>query len=251
MPANTSPDNIEYPVSTDPVAPLETVFANMANSVQDAFDGFRIDWNDFEDNHAIQTFRWADASERSSQTGMVAGDIGYQVDTGVQYRYTGSAWLDSRGDMPLQTKTGTSVTSLSLDAIPNASAYAYFRFVVNLTARSASSKIGMRLRAGGVDNTSAVYDFYATSPQTSTQWSDLASAAAGPCSIQGTIYDLSKNSPTRITSQSTGAALSDGTGINMTTLGGQHRTAAAFDSFTILAASGTFTGTVSVWGMLS
>lgn len=36
MPANTSPDNIQYPVSTDPVAPLEAVFANMATSVQNA-----------------------------------------------------------------------------------------------------------------------------------------------------------------------------------------------------------------------
>lgn len=36
MPANTSPDNIIYPVSTDPISPLETVFANMAQSTQDA-----------------------------------------------------------------------------------------------------------------------------------------------------------------------------------------------------------------------
>lgn len=235
-----------YFTGSTPLTPLRNPF----NVLVDAVNANETAIGDAEDVRQIQTFRWADASERSSQTGMVAGDMGYQVDTGVQYRYTGSAWLDSRGDMPLQTKTGTSVASLSLDAIPSASAYAYFRFVVNLTARSASSKIGMRLRAGGVDNTSAVYDFYVTTPQTSTQWPDLALAAAGPCSIQGTIYDLSENSPTRIISQSTGAALSDGTGINMTTLGGQHRTATAFDSFTILAASGTFTGTVSVWGVM-
>lgn len=108
MPANTSPDNIEYPVSTDPVAPLETVFANMANSVQDAFDGFRTDWNDFEDSRAIQTFRWADAAARAAQTGMVAGDIGYQVDMGVQYRYTGSAWRPApRQFIGIATRTTT------------------------------------------------------------------------------------------------------------------------------------------------
>ena len=39
MPANTSPSNIQYPISTDNVAPLETVFANMANSIQTALDG--------------------------------------------------------------------------------------------------------------------------------------------------------------------------------------------------------------------
>lgn len=36
MSANTSPDNIVYPVSTDQVAPLETVFATMASSIQTA-----------------------------------------------------------------------------------------------------------------------------------------------------------------------------------------------------------------------
>lgn len=41
MSANTSPDNITYPVSTDQVAPLETVFATMATSVQNAFDASR------------------------------------------------------------------------------------------------------------------------------------------------------------------------------------------------------------------
>jgi hypothetical protein len=36
MSANTTPDNITYPVSTDQVAPLETVFATMAASIQAA-----------------------------------------------------------------------------------------------------------------------------------------------------------------------------------------------------------------------
>lgn len=110
MPANTSPDNIEYPVSTDPVAPLETVFANMANSVQDAFDGFRVDWNDFEDNRAIQTFRWADATERAAQTGMQAGDIGYQIDTKIWYRYVNSVWVPWESDWITYTPTLSGVT---------------------------------------------------------------------------------------------------------------------------------------------
>jgi hypothetical protein len=93
MPAYTSPDNIQYPVSTDQVAPLETVFANMAQSTQNAFDGFRIDWNDFEANRAIQTFRWADSTERASQAGMVAGDRGYQIDTATFYTYIGGTWV--------------------------------------------------------------------------------------------------------------------------------------------------------------
>lgn len=106
MPANTSPDNIVYPVSTDPVAPLETVFANMANSVQDALDGFRTDFDDFTAERAIQTFRWADSAARNAQTGMVAGDIGYQIDTAVGYTYSGSGWV-ATGTVALLDKNGT------------------------------------------------------------------------------------------------------------------------------------------------
>lgn len=38
MAANTSPDNITYPVSTDQIAPLESVLAVMASSVQTALN---------------------------------------------------------------------------------------------------------------------------------------------------------------------------------------------------------------------
>src|SRR5690606_24183368 len=80
MPAYTSPDNIQYPVSTDQVAPLETVFANMAQSTQNAFDGFRSD-------RAIQTFQWADATARQAASGMSAGDQGFQQNNQSQWVY--------------------------------------------------------------------------------------------------------------------------------------------------------------------
>lgn len=41
---------------------------------------------------ADQTYRWADATARAAQTGMVVGNTGYQSDTGITYRYNGSAW---------------------------------------------------------------------------------------------------------------------------------------------------------------
>lgn len=81
MAASTTPDAIVYPQSTDQVSPLETVFANMANSVQTAMN-FR----------GIYTFRWTNAAARTAQTGMRVGDYGYQIDTQYTYRYTGSAW---------------------------------------------------------------------------------------------------------------------------------------------------------------
>lgn len=122
MPANTSPDNIVYPVSTDPVAPLETVFANMANSVQDAFDGFRTDWTNFEGSRAIQTFRWANAAARTAQTGMVAGDVGYQIDTNVLYRRGASAWIAWQSQW---TNYAVTTTGLTVGSSVVRSAYRY------------------------------------------------------------------------------------------------------------------------------
>jgi len=38
MASTTSPDNIVYPDASDPVAPLNTVFQDLAESVQTALD---------------------------------------------------------------------------------------------------------------------------------------------------------------------------------------------------------------------
>jgi hypothetical protein len=43
MPGTTSPDNIVYPLPGDPIAPLNTVFQDMADSVQDALDLIDLD----------------------------------------------------------------------------------------------------------------------------------------------------------------------------------------------------------------
>jgi hypothetical protein len=76
----TSPDNIFYADGTTP-ASLATITAAMATSVQDALD--------FREAHS---FSWTDQTSRNAQTGMVAGDIGYQIDNATYYRYSGSAW---------------------------------------------------------------------------------------------------------------------------------------------------------------
>ena len=103
MPANTTPDNIQYPVSTDNIAPLETVFASMANSVQTALN-----------TRAIKSYRWANTAARNAQAGMAAGDVGYQIDDKTSWTYSGTAWVrgDSPGDpgIPFRVAAGTTAT---------------------------------------------------------------------------------------------------------------------------------------------
>ena len=62
-------------------ATFNTAFA----AVGTAFSGFT-------GTRQIQTFVWADNAARTAQTGMTAGDEGYQRDTKVAYRYDGAAW---------------------------------------------------------------------------------------------------------------------------------------------------------------
>lgn len=72
--------------ASDPVAPLENIlntrFTELDNSITSAFD-----------DYAIKAYRWANASERADETGMIVADRGYQADNGVTYRYNGAAWI--------------------------------------------------------------------------------------------------------------------------------------------------------------
>lgn len=69
------------PVSVnDPITPIQNIF------------------NRIENERQLFTYRWANAAARTGQTGMVSGAIGYQVDTGVYWMYTGTAWTQLLGD---------------------------------------------------------------------------------------------------------------------------------------------------------
>ena len=79
--ANTVPDSIYYPQGTDSVAPLQTTLSTMAASVQTAFSK-RQGYN----------YKWQNTSARNQQTGMRAGDTGYQIDNKTTYSYDGANW---------------------------------------------------------------------------------------------------------------------------------------------------------------
>lgn len=80
--ATTTPDSIYYPTANDTIAPLETVFATQASSVQSALTNSR----------AIYMYRWTNAAARSAQSGMRIGDRGWQIDTATEYIYQSTGW---------------------------------------------------------------------------------------------------------------------------------------------------------------
>lgn len=84
--ANTSGDALYYPTGTSGLQ-LIADLANMQNTNQTAFN-----------RRAIYSYRWANNAARTAQTGMRAGDQGYQVDSGIRWTYDGANWTPANGD---------------------------------------------------------------------------------------------------------------------------------------------------------
>ena len=80
MTSLTSPSNLVIWTGSDPQS-LATASAAMMASVQAAIK-----------NQQLNTFRWANSTDRGLQAGMVDGDIGVQIDNDTLWLYTGSAW---------------------------------------------------------------------------------------------------------------------------------------------------------------
>lgn len=89
MSTTTSPDNIFVLETSDNDTPSSWQPA-MATSVQNALN-----------LRALQTFRWANATERGAQTGMVSGDVGFQQDSKDYFWFDGTDWQLSDLDQTL------------------------------------------------------------------------------------------------------------------------------------------------------
>ena len=68
-------------------------------------------------------YRWANAAARAAQTGMAAGDKGFQTDTAVEYKYVGTTWVPKGANVAYRIATPVNVatateTTLDLDASP-------------------------------------------------------------------------------------------------------------------------------------
>jgi hypothetical protein len=99
----TSPDSIYYADGTTP-ASLSAITSAMATSVQNALNV-----------REARTYSWADNTAKSAQTGMAAGETGYQIDNDIYYIYSGSAWKiwAKQPTIYTPTITGIGITSRS------------------------------------------------------------------------------------------------------------------------------------------
>ena len=93
---------------------LVSELSAMSSSVKDAIEGL------FTTRQA-QSYIWADAIERSTETGMTPGSTGVQLDTGGIYTYLNSEWLLTGGTVPTFSVYAGSAQSFSSAAFTTVS----------------------------------------------------------------------------------------------------------------------------------
>lgn len=162
MATTTSPDNIFVLETSDNDTPSSWQPA-MATSVQNALL-----------SRSLQTFTWANATERSAQGGMRQGDLGLQQDTGATYQYdtvTADQWAQvlpvEGGEIPLLIPTSVTGGTVNDDGVVSFSGAtsvivqgltsAHRVFEIDYSCSGTSSSVVLTLVTSG--GTEAVTDY--------------------------------------------------------------------------------------------
>lgn len=261
---STVPDNI-YSASTGTDAKIEDITAAMANSVQVALN-----------SRQVKSYRWPTATQRNTQTGMAAGDEGYQVDTGRVYRYNGSSWVDISSNtstvIPTVSISGAGFSinqatgAVSLNAVTSATFDNLFQldntYEIEIEGiQAALGNISMQLRTSlPATDTSAVYDLsnFVGAGTTVTSSQTLAATSWGLVAGSSLMHEVSLKlmgarelGPTfgRINAVSgQNPLVSGGSGSASAQKTVLHRNSAAMTGFvlTMNGAGATFTGKVTI-----
>jgi hypothetical protein len=257
-----------YYRDTSSPASLETESALQADSVDDALVAIT-------GNRAIQTFRWANSAARNAQTGIQAGDQGYQVDTGYWYVYRGGSWVPSNSPASLIVPTGQVNGSIDSStgrvtvsgAASSVSILGGFlptfrthKITFDLTCGSAAA-LSFVFRASGSDVVTA-YDWLrhhaANATDATSNAVNQASMLVGVNGIAGRHWgEIVINSAAQAEASVFGIlanALSNpmtATTVERLAVTGLHRTATAYTDFSLIASAGSLTaGWVRVEGIV-
>jgi hypothetical protein len=202
------------------------------------------------------------------------GQYSYLQDTNLTQFWNGSAWqtagltpgltmvtptsiANSGGSSALSgnSVTFTAVNSISLNGIFN-STYANYRIMINLTDKSASAGLTMRLRAAGTDTTSATYQ-WANARLSGTLSGGTDDAATSIFIPYGQlnkkfvyIFDI-VNAAISAGSNFTSSCYHFDSQSYISVGSGGSTAAVAHDGFTFISTTGTITGTIRVYGYQS
>jgi hypothetical protein len=162
------------------------------------------------------------------------------------------------GMVLLNTTSFSGVTAQSLNAGTFTSAYKNYKLVVNLTAKSATNSLQLRVRASGTDATGANYaraGYYSYGSGTSGHWGatgqtfiDLGTVNTAAAGRNVFVLDIANIQLAQETTITGNTATQDATGFLWLSYSFLHDVASSYDSLTLYPNAGTITGTVSVYG---
>ena len=253
----TSPDSIFYP-DTSYVDGWRDADEAQANTIQTALT-----------NRGQYRYRWTNAAARTAQTGMRVDDYGYQIDTGITYRYSGSAWLTyMTGQFVIYPTSVANATvgadgQLSVSAASSFSAngcftslYDTYRISLNLQL-SANTEMTVRLRLAGADISTANYNDVRVYSTTTSAISQALAATAFRLSIapggtsgwlQGEVRFIAPALTSATGYNSDVSSAVGNTAMAQSRVTGHHSLSTAYDGFSVIATSGTITGTATILG---
>lgn len=164
----------------------------------------------------------------------------------------------TQGGLVLTNRTTfTTASSVSLNNCFT-SAYQNYRVVLNVSVGSVTNAdIYLRMRANGTDDTSSNYEkagfYFQNNSATGSDWAGFGSFFnCGRTDPNTSVLGMDVFSPQLpITTNVTGFANFGTSGVTSQRaqlIGGHHYVSSAFDGLTFYMSSGTFTGTVAIYG---
>ena len=196
---------------------------------------------------------------------LAEGQLAYLESTNVVQYYDGAAWATvgpatASGLTFISTTTFTTVASVSLANSTFTSTYRNYRVMVSITANTTDdTALTLRLRAAGTDTTTAYYgaifgidhlsDTLRVSRSNNASALSLGALRTG---LYDQVYNFDLIAPQiAAETQATGNAIATVPTTNVPTssvFGMSQTSATQFDALTLLAAAGTMTGTIRVYG---
>lgn len=206
------------------------------------------------ESRQLQTFSWVNAAARTAQTGMMAGDFGYQVDTKVPYQYDGTSWNPL---VPNSTIAQEDVSAESSFVIDGLTGYRQYEVILDLPTSSTGNSLSAQLRNNGVTDTTSAYrrirlsgSGSAASAATSavaTSWSGLTFNNVTDKYLRFVITGLNESQRTAADLTAIGMDTSSGEVISHMAL--LHKVDSPFNGIEFTVSSGTVTGSYTVRGL--
>jgi len=164
----------------------------------------------------------------------------------------------TNGLVLLNTTSFSAATSASFPNGTFSATYKNYRILVNCVINSGSGTLYARLRVGGSDNTSSVYQIQRLQSQAATTptsynsgdtnlWDDFGQLATVVRPISADLFQPFETTPTTFSS----IHISGTTGANLRVMTGNHSNSTSFDSLSIIPSTGTITGTMSAYGYVN